>query len=210
MKLRLPLALTLLHSVLLAAQVQKEEIPTTHETVYRVSEGKSYGLSWTLARTDPNRTVVQLRTDGGPSLARVLSMSDQILDTIEKTEPERFRALETLFIGGLSDLPEMRARLALLAYDSGQWDSVQGKPRSGGVDALILKYAQRSGLLKGWEDMFRRHGVRIEVAGVDDVRIEKAGSLPFFDELRRHGMGANDRVPSTCLLWIRLIHTEKE
>jgi hypothetical protein len=41
------------------------------------------------------------------------------------------------------------------------------------------------------------------------VRIEKAGSLPFFDELRRHGIGANDRVPTTCVLWIRLIHTEK-
>jgi len=202
------LALTILNLVLLA-QVQREEHPATHETVYRASEGKACGLSWTLAQTDPNRTVAQLRTDCGLPLERVLSISDQIIDTIEKTEPGRFRALETLFVGGLSGLPEMRSRLVLLASGSGEWDPVRGKPRSGGVDALVHKYAQRSGFLKGWEEMFLRHGVRIEVAGVEDVRIEKAGSLPFFDELRRNGIGANDRVPSTCLLWIRLIHTEK-
>jgi hypothetical protein len=202
------LALTILNLVLLA-QVQKEEIPATHETVYRVSEGKACSLSWTLARTDPNRTVAQLRTDCEVPLGRVLSMSDQILDTIEKTEPEQFRALEVLFIGGLSSLPEMRLRLVLLASGSGEWDSVRGKPRSGGMDGLVQRYAQRSGFLGGWEEMFRRHGIRIEVGGVEDVRIEKAGSLPFFDELRRHGIGAGDRVPSTCLLWIRMIHTEK-
>ena len=70
------------------------------------------------------------------------------------------------------------------------------------MDALIRKYGQDSGFLKGWEEMFRRHRVRIDFRGVEDVRIEKAGSLPFFDELRRLGVGANDRVPSTCLLWI--------
>jgi hypothetical protein len=136
-------------------------------------------------------------------------MSDQILSMIEKTEPERFRALESLFVGGLSGMPEMRSRLVLLASGSGEWDSVRGKPRSGGVDVIVQRYAQRSGFLEGWEEMFRRHGVRIEVGGVEDVRIEKAGSLPFFDELRRHGIGANDLVPSTCLLWIRLIHAGK-
>jgi hypothetical protein len=136
-------------------------------------------------------------------------MSDRIVDAIEKTEPERFRALNSLFVGGLSALPEMRSRLALLASTSGEWDSIRGKPKAGSMDALIHNHAESSGFLKGWEDMFRRHGVRIELAGVEDVRIEKAGSLPFFDELRRHGIGANDRVPSTCLLWIRLIHSEK-
>src|SRR5580658_9654533 len=149
------LALTILNLVLLA-QVQKEEILATHETAYRVSEGQACSLSWTLARTDPNRTVAQLRTDCGLPLGRVLSMSDQILDTIEKTEPERFRALDALFAGGLTGLPEMRSRLVLLASGSGEWDSVRGKPKSGGVDALIHKYAQGSGLLKGWDEMFRR------------------------------------------------------
>jgi hypothetical protein len=202
------LALTILNLALLA-QVQKQEIPATHETVYRASGENACGLSWTLARIEPNRTVAQLRTDCDLSLERVLSLSDQILDTIEKTEPERFRALQSLFVGGLSALPEMRSRLALLASNSGEWDSVRGKPKSGSVDALVHKHAESSGFLKGWEEMFRRRGVRIEVAGVEDVRVEKAGSLPFFDELRRHGIGANDRVPSTCLLWIRLIHSEK-
>ncbi|HEY4361403.1 MAG TPA: hypothetical protein VGN17_10550 [Bryobacteraceae bacterium] len=139
----------------------------------------------------------------------MLSLSDQILDTIEKTEPGRFRALDSLFVGGLSKLPEMRSRLVLLASNSGEWDPVRGKPRSGGMEALVRKYAARSGFLKGWEDVFLRHGVRIEVAGVEDVQIDKAASLPFFDELRRKGLTATDRVPSTCLLWIRLIHTEK-
>ena len=202
------LTLTILNMVLLA-QVQREELPATHETVFRVSEGKACSLSWTLAQTGPNRAVAQLRSDCVLPLERVLSMSDQILDTIEKTEPERFRALDTLFVGGLSSLPEMRSRLVLLTSGSGEWDPARGKPRSGGMDALVHKYAQRSGFLKGWEEIFLRHGVRIEVAGVEDVRIEKAGSLPFFDELRRKGIAANDRVPSTSLLWIRLIHTDK-
>ena len=202
------LTLTILNLVLLA-QVQRQEIPTTHETVYRVSDGTACNLSWTLAQSDPNRTVAQLRTDCKLPLERVLSMSDQIIDAIEKTEPERFSALKTLFVGGLSSLPEMRSRLALLVFESGQWDPKRGAPVAGGVDALIHKYSQRSGFFKGWEDVFRRHGVRIEVDAVEDVRIEKAGSLPFFDELRSHGIGANDRVPSTCLLWIRLIHTER-
>jgi hypothetical protein len=202
------LAFTILNLVLLA-QVQKEEIQATHETVYRVSEGNACSLSWTLARTDPNRTVAQLRTDCGLSLERVISMSDQILGTIEKSEPERFRNLESLFVGGLTALPEMRSRLVLLASSSGEWDSVRGKPKSGGLDALVKKYAQPSGFLKGWEEMFLRHGLRIEVGGIEDVRVEKAGSLPFFDELRRHGIGVKDRVPSSCLLWIRLIHAGK-
>ncbi|MGA7236641.1 MAG: hypothetical protein WBY44_13225 [Bryobacteraceae bacterium] len=202
------LALTILNLVLLA-QVHKEEIPATRETVYRVSEGNACSLSWTLARAGPNRTVAQLRKDCDLPFERMLSMCDQILDTVEKTEPQRFRALETLFVGGLSGMPEMRSRLALLAAGSGEWDSARGKPKSGGVDALVQRYAQHSGFLKGWEEMFRRHGIQIQVGGVEDVRIEKAGSLPFFDELRRHGIGANYLVPSTCLLWIRLIHTEK-
>ena len=202
------LTLTILNLVLLA-QVQREDILATHETAYRVSGGKACSLSWTLAQTGPNRTVAQLRTDCELPLERVLSMSDQIIDAIEKAEPGRFRDLETLFVGGLSGLPEMRSRLVLLASGSGEWDPLRGEPRSGSVDALVQRYAQRSGFLKGWEQVFLRHGVRIEVAGVEDVRIEKAGSLPFFDELRRNGIRANDRVPSTCLLWIRLIHTEK-
>lgn len=200
-------------SVIFLAQVQREEIPATHEIVYRVSEGKTCNLSWTLAQTELNRTVAQLRTDCGASLERVLSMSDQIIDRIQKTEPARFRALNTLFIGGLSALPEMRSRLVLLATRSGEWDPVGGKPRSSGpqarMEAFVKRNAQRSGFLKGWEEMFLRHGVLIEVAGVEDTRVEKAGSLPFFDELRRSGVGANDRVPSTCLLWIRLIHEQK-
>lgn len=57
----------------------------------------SCSLSWTLARTDPNRTVAQCRTDCELPLDRALSMSDQILDTIEKAEPECFLALNTLF-----------------------------------------------------------------------------------------------------------------
>jgi hypothetical protein len=202
------LVLTILNLALLA-QVQKQEIPATHETVYRVAEGNSCGLGWVLASTAPNRTVAQLRTDCSLPLERTLAMSDQIFDTIQKMEPERFQALQTLFFGGLSDLPDMRTRLVLLAAGSGEWDSVRGKPKSGSLDTLVGKYAQRSGFLKGWEEMFRRHGVQIEVSGVEDVRIDNAGSLPFFDELRRHGIGANDRVPSTCLLWLRLIHTEK-
>lgn len=202
------LTLTILHLVLLA-QVQREEIPTTHETVYRVSAGTACNLSWTLAETEPNRTVAQLRNDCDVPLERVLSLSGQVMDAIEEKEPARFSALKTLFVGGLSSLPEMRPRLVLLVTGSGQWDPKRGAPVAGGVDALIQKYSQRSGFLKGWEEVFRRHGVQIEVAGVEDVRIEKAGSLPFFDELRRHGIGANDRVPSTCLLWIRLIHSEK-
>ena len=202
------IALTILNSVLLA-QVQKEEILATHETAYRASEGNNCTLSWTLARTDANRKVAQLRAECALPLERVLSLSDQILDMIEKTEAERFRALDTLFIGGLSGLPEMRSRLVLLAVGSGEWDSVRGRPRSGDMDALIQKRVEGSGFLRGWDEMFRRHSVRIEFRGVEDVRIEKAGSLPFFDELRRHGIGANYRVPSTCLLWIRLIHNEK-
>ena len=202
------LTLTILNMVLLA-QVQREELPATHEIVFRVPEGKDCGLSWTLAQTGPNRPVAQLRSDCGLPLERVLSLSDQIFDTIEKTEPGRFRSLDTLYVGGLSRLPEMRSRLVLLASGSGEWDPVRGKPRSGGMEALVQKFAQRSGFLKGWDEIFLRHGVRIEVAGVEDVRVEKAGSLPFFDELRRKGIRANDRVPSTCLLRIRLIHTEK-
>src|SRR5215469_16893842 len=132
------IALAILNLALLA-QVQKEEILLTHETVYRVSEGNACSLSWTLARTDPNRTVAQLSTDCELPLERALAMSDQILDTIEKSEPARVRALETLFFGGLSDLPEMRSRLVLLAVGSGEWDSVRGRPRSGGMDALIQK-----------------------------------------------------------------------
>lgn len=201
-------ALTILDLVLLA-QVQKQEIAATHETVYRVAEGNPCSLSWALAHTTPNRTVAQLRTDCTLPLERALSMSDQIIDVIEKTDPERFHALQTLFIGGLSNLPEMRSRLVLLATASGEWDSVLGKPELGSFDALVNKYAQRSGFLKGWEEMFRRHGVRIEVGGIEDLRIDNAGSLPFFDELQRHGIGVNDRVPSTCLLWLRLIHTDK-
>ena len=61
------LALTIVNLALLA-QVQKQEIPATHETVYRVSEGDACNLSWTLAATPPNRTVAQLRTDCGLSL----------------------------------------------------------------------------------------------------------------------------------------------
>jgi hypothetical protein len=91
-----------------------------------------------LARADPNWTVAQLHADGGLSLKRGISVSDQILDSIERTEPERFRTLESLFVGGLSGFPEMRSRLEMLA-SSGVWDSVRGKPGSGGVGYAYSK-----------------------------------------------------------------------
>jgi hypothetical protein len=113
------LALAILNLTLLA-QVQKEERQAIHETIYRVSEGEACSLSWTLARTGPNRPVAQLRPDCGLPLGHVISMSDQILDMIEKSEPQQFRTLEVLFIGGLSSLPEMRSRLVLLASRLGR------------------------------------------------------------------------------------------
>ena len=202
------LALTILNLVLLA-QVERQEIPATHQTVYRVMDAKGCGVSWTLESTDLNRSVAQLRTNCEPALDTVISTSDQIIGAMERTDPGRFRTVDTLFLSGLLGLPEMRPRLALLAWSSGEWDPVRGRPKSGRIEALVRKYAERSGFLKGWKEMFLHHGVRIEVSGTEDAHIEKAGSLPFFDELRRKGVNANDLVPSTCLLWIRLIHAEK-
>lgn len=190
------LTLCLLFSSLAAGQVTVKEMAETKETVYSVEDG-SCRISWTAAHTKLNQSVVQQRSTCDLPLSQQLPLIEKLLVRVleDKETASNFKSLSL----SLKAYPEMREQLAILAKHSPEWDLGKGRPKSGGIGPFFVKLANQQEFLAGWQELFQRHGLRIEVPGVEKADVSAAGNLPYFKHLEQQGIKASDRVPSNCL-----------
>lgn len=196
-------------AVLLAWQPDSPSVtiapdPARQETVYRILS-RGCDISWTVPHTKVNAGIVQQRSQCVLPLADQLDLAGKLLERILKDQPARF---DTLFLGRLDLQPGMSERLARLAKESPQWDVRAGRAKSGPDDSLVVGLANDTALFADWQQLFHRFGLRIRVSGVENVAVSPAGSLPFFDDLQKHGVRAADRLPHDCLIWFGVTKEE--
>jgi hypothetical protein len=174
------------------------------ETTYRIASGACQ-ISWTVHKSELNRGVVQHRSKCTLPLSKQLPLLSQILAEILK-DTENARSFHTLFWGRLS--PDVRNgnldmsfRLAMAAYRSSLWDAKGGKPKTGHTNTFVMNLAIKSNIYSEMKRLFENFDRKLELASVEKVLIMEAGKLPFFDQLKKHGVKVTDKLPFDCLTW---------
>jgi hypothetical protein len=176
---------------------------TKEETVFSI-QAAACQIRWTYYVAGVNQGIARHRTSGECSL---LSLRDarvsieRLLQRIAATEGSG--KLRTLLLS-VGAFPEMSMRMAILAKHSPNWDVGKGAPRSGFMNAVVGDLASGGAFLEEWSEAFHRVGLKITRCSVEDVTVERAGKLPYFERLKADGIQAQDRVPVDGPLWFEL------
>jgi hypothetical protein len=184
------------------ASVQVASRPETKETAYRITDGPCQ-ITWTLVDTDLNRGVINHRAE----CPRPLGMQAELIATLlAKVLEDKNRAgkLHTLALGPLRDIPNLSARLASAAKESGGWDLDEGRPKSGLVNAFVAALLERQQFYGELNKVFERFNLQTRVSGVEQVSVTSAGTLPFYAEIATRGIKPQDKVPYTCIVWLSI------
>ena len=95
----------------------------------------------------------------------------------------------------------MAVRLALAAWRSADWNAARSRPRSGDINGYVRKLGRDSDIAAELRHVFESAGLKLEIASVEKVLVDKAGGLALYETLSRGGVQANDKVPFDCQLW---------
>lgn len=140
-----------------------------------------------------------------------LSLADQ-LPLLTKIGAEFFRkdvnaqAFRTLFWGRLEPdhqnaSRELSFRLALAAHKSPGWDIKKGKPKKGDINGFVRDLANKELIYPELRELFERFHKSLQFSCAEKVLVQKAEKLSFFDQLKRHGVKAEDKLPFDCMTW---------
>jgi hypothetical protein len=116
------------------------------------------------------------------------------------------QAFRTLFWGRLepetqNGSRELSLRLAVAAYQSPGWDVKRGKPKSGDMNGFIRNIANKKMIYPELQEMFGRFQRSIVFSNAEKVLVIEAAKLPFYEQLKRQGIKAADRLPFDCVAW---------
>jgi hypothetical protein len=178
--------------------------PYYMQTTYRITSGACQ-INWIVHKSDLNKGVVQHRSKCTLPLSKQLPLLSQILAEILK-DTENARSFHTLFWGRLmpdvrNANSEMSFRLALAASRTSLWDAKRGKPKAGHTNTFVMNLANKSNIYSELKRLFDNFDRKLELASVEKVLIMEAGTLPFFDQLKKHGVIVTDKLPFDCLTW---------
>jgi hypothetical protein len=141
-----------------------------------------------------------------------LSLAEQ-LPLLEKICGEFFskdrnaQAFRTLFWGRLAPdetrhgLQEMSLRLALAAHKSPGWDAQRGRPKNGDINGFVRDLSNRAMIYPELKELFARFHKSVVFSCAEKVLVQKAGKLPFYDQLKQQGVKAADKLPFDCMAW---------
>jgi hypothetical protein len=171
-------------------------------TIYKISSGDCT-IEW-IAR---NSEIGVIKN----SAECTLPLAEQI-PLLEKICAEFFskdknaQAFRTLYWGRLefdtqNGSRELSLRLALAAYKSPDWDAKRGKPKSGDINGFVKDLANKDMIYPELKKMFERFNRSIKFACAEKVLIQKADKLPFYEQLKKQGVKAGDKLPFDCMTW---------
>lgn len=189
------------------AQVLIERDPDRKARDYIVSQGDCR-LSWIVFESSPNRGVMQNRSvcsrplsEQTPALSRVLAA---VLKDSEGPERPHTFVWGRLTPDKRQDDLEMAFRLALAAHRSSSWDAKQGRPRSGHINAFVVRLANQNMIYSELRQLFDACGLELRFADAEKVLVMSAGKLIFFDQLKALGVEATEKLPFDCLAYFAI------
>ena len=176
-------------------------------TTYSIINGDCE-IKWIAYTTEANKGVVKYWARCPAPLEQQIPFLARIFEEFlarDRNAP----SFRTLFWGGL--VPERRPaslemplRLALAAHRSPAWDVKRGRPAQGDLNRFVRDLANQGPIYPELKELFGRFNRSILVASVEKVRVLEAGELPFFDELKKQGVQAADKLPFDCMVWFGL------
>jgi len=173
------------------------------ETTYSITVD-SCQISW-IVMSGINKGVVKHRSECDFTLDKQLPFLSKILDKVFE-DRTNVRTIRTLFWGRL--LPDggkdfvMSQRLAIAAKASPLWDAERGRPKSSEfINVFIARLANEAVIYKELNELFEKHKMKLRVSGVEKVLVANANQFPFFDELRKRGIKATEKLPYDCMTW---------
>jgi hypothetical protein len=166
---------------------------------YRTAEGACV-VQWIVTGS---KGVIEHRPDCPGSFSRQLGPMSKLVARVF-AEPGAAGTLQTVFIGGLTGLPELSARLASAATQSAGWDTAGGRPRSGLLNPFVATLLQDGRVLAQWQDVFATVQKQVRVSSVEQVQVSRAGDLPFYELLEKAGIPPSARVPYNGIVWLSL------
>jgi hypothetical protein len=203
-----------------AAGAARQEAPPVVEvneldnaTHYRTSRGDC-AITWIAYHAELNKGVVKHRSQCPEPLSSQLPMLTAICEAFLNRD-RNAPAFRTLFWGGLvpESSPaslEMPLRLALAAYKSPGWDAKNGRPKNGDINGYVKDLANRELIYPELKELFRGFHRAITLSAVEKVRVLEARKLPFYDQLRKQGIKAADKLPFDCMAWFSVSVAEGE
>jgi hypothetical protein len=177
-----------------------------YETIYSISS-ENCAIDW-IAR-DSETGVVLHRARCMASLSQQLPILKQIYTEFLKKE-KNAPAFRTLYWGRLAPdgskpaSQELSQRLARAAHKSPDWDVKRGKPKKGDINGFVKDLANRQMIYPELKELFEGFHKHITFCCVEKVLVQKAGKLPFFDQLKPHGIQASDKLPFDCMTWFSI------
>jgi hypothetical protein len=173
-------------------------------TIYTASSGDC-SITWIAYHAGPNQGVIKHSPRCAAPMALQVSLLTKICTAFFDHDKDA-RAFRTLFWGGLEAerkpaSHELQFRLALAAYRSPGWDTEKGQPKNGDINGFVKNLANSEPIYPDLQVLFRRFDRHITLAVVEKVRVLEAGKLPFYSQLKQHGVRATDKLPFDCMAW---------
>lgn len=89
--------------------------------------------------------------------------------------------------------------------------------KAGDINGFVRDLANREMIYPELKDLFERFNRTIRFSCAEKVLVGKAGKPPFYDALKVHGVGAEDKLPFDCMTWFSIStskfnmpHTQKK
>ncbi len=186
--------------------VSVEHSQRDNATQYSISKG-GCTLTW-IARNSEKGVVLHRSQCAAP-----LTVQVKLLENICRVffqNNEHAQSLRTVFWGRLEpDMPngsrELSLRLALAAHQSPDWDARRGRPGNGDFNGFVKALANSSLIYPELKELFERFHKTIRFSCAEKVLVMEAGKLPFYEQLKQHGVKASERLPFDCMTWFSVI-----
>jgi len=188
------------HAESTPSEVIIERSTDDNATTYYISH-KDCRIEW-IAR-DAEVGVVKLWSQCALPLSEQMLLITRIYTEFLRTD-KNARALHMLFLGEIdpdtaTGPRDMSIRLALAAHKSPEWDAQRGEARNGDINGFVKDLANREMIYPELKELFGRVHQSIKVSCVEKVLVQRAEILPYFDQLKKRGVKASDKLPFDCM-----------
>ena len=174
-------------------------------TIYNISS-KDCTIQWIARNSEVG--VIKYWSQCTLSLAEQLPLLEKICAEFFSKD-KNAQAFRTLYWGRLEpDTPngsrELSLRLALAAHKSPGWDAKKGKPKNGDINGFVKDLANSEMIYPELKELFEHFHKSIKFSCAEKVLVQKAEKLPFFDQLKKKGIKATDKLPFDCMAWFSI------